>query len=87
LDEAGVPDEESELLIGMVAPAGTPANIIAMLQKQIAEIIALPDVKATFDKLSFHPVGSTPSQFADQIKADIALWGKVMKDANISVNN
>jgi tripartite-type tricarboxylate transporter receptor subunit TctC len=45
-----------------------------------------PDFKATLDKLSFRPVGSTSAQFADQIKNDIVDWKKVMKDANIPVN-
>lgn len=85
--ESGIMGQESELLIGMVAPAGTPADIVNMLQKQIAAIVALPDVKATLDKLSFQAVASTPAQFSDQIKDDIAVWGKVMKDANIPVNN
>jgi tripartite-type tricarboxylate transporter receptor subunit TctC len=87
LAEAGLPNQESELIIGMVAPTGTPADVIALLQKNIADIIALPDVKATLDKFSFRAVGSTPAQFADIIKNDIVVWGKVMKDANIPVNN
>lgn len=86
LSEEGVPNQVSELIIGMVAPAGTPPKIVAMLQKQIAEIIALPDLKATFDKLSFQAVGSPPAEFANQITNDIAVWGKVMKDANIPAN-
>jgi len=86
LAEAGVPNQSSELIIGMVAPAATPPQIIALLQKQIAEIVQLPDFKATLDKLSFQPVGSTSAQFADQIKNDIVVWSKVMKDANIPVN-
>src|SRR5580698_7528862 len=56
LAEAGIPDQSSELVIGMVAPAGTPPDIIATLQKQIAAIIVLPDVKATIEKLSFQPL-------------------------------
>jgi tripartite-type tricarboxylate transporter receptor subunit TctC len=86
LRESGVPDQESELIIGMLAPAGAPAEIVSSLQKQIAEIIVLPDVKATLDKLSFRPVASAQSEFAAQIKDDIAVWGKVMKDAKIPVN-
>jgi tripartite-type tricarboxylate transporter receptor subunit TctC len=85
--ESGISGQESELLIGMVAPAGTPGDIVTKLQQQIAAVVALPEVKATLDKLSFQPVASTPAQFADQIKDDIAVWGKVMKDANIPVNN
>jgi tripartite-type tricarboxylate transporter receptor subunit TctC len=86
LREAGIPDQEADLINGMVAPAGTPPEIIALLQKQIAEIVVMPDFKATLDKLSFQPVGSTPAQFSDQIKSDIVVWSKVMKDANIPVN-
>jgi hypothetical protein len=63
-----------------------PPRIIALLQKQIAEIVVMPDVKAMLDKLSFQPVGSTSAQFADQIKTDIVVWSNVMKDANIPVN-
>jgi tripartite-type tricarboxylate transporter receptor subunit TctC len=83
LRESGVPDQESELLIGVVAPAGTPADVLSLLQQRIRGIVALPDVKSTLDTLSFQAVASTPSDYADQIKDDIAVWGKVMKDANI----
>jgi tripartite-type tricarboxylate transporter receptor subunit TctC len=86
LREEGIPNQESDLIIGMTAPAGTPATIVALLQKQIAEILTMPDVKATLAKFSFQPVGSTPSAFASQIKTDIVVWGKVMKDAHIPVN-
>ena len=81
-----MPDQESELLIGVVAPAGTPGDVVSLLQKEIAEIVALPDVKSTLDSLSFQAVASTPARFASEIKDDIAVWGKVMKDANIPVN-
>jgi tripartite-type tricarboxylate transporter receptor subunit TctC len=68
------------------SPAEGPPGIIALLQKQIAEIVLLPDFKATLDKLSFQPVGSTSAEFGNQIKNDIVVWSKVMKDANIPVN-
>ncbi len=86
LQEAGIPNQESDLLIGLVAPAGTPASIVTTLHDQIGEIVRLPDVKSTLDTVSFHPVASSPSEYAAQIKDDIAVWGKVMKDANIPVN-
>jgi tripartite-type tricarboxylate transporter receptor subunit TctC len=86
LRQSGVPDQEADLINGMLAPVGTPQEIITLLQKQVAEIVRLPDVKATFDKLSFVGAGITPEQFASQIKEDIAVWGKVMKDAHIPVN-
>jgi tripartite-type tricarboxylate transporter receptor subunit TctC len=86
LRESGIADQDSDLVIGMVAPGGTPSDVVSTLQKQIAEIIVLPDVKSTLDKLSFQPVASAPSEFAKQIKDDIMIWSKVMKDANIPVN-
>jgi tripartite-type tricarboxylate transporter receptor subunit TctC len=86
LRESGIPDQEADLINGMLAPAGTPPDIISLLQKQIAEIVALPDMKATFDKLSFQAAATTPAQYASQIREDIAVWGKVMKDAHIPVN-
>jgi tripartite-type tricarboxylate transporter receptor subunit TctC len=86
LRESGIPDQEADLINGMLAPVGTSQEIIALLQKQISEIVRLPDMKATFDKLTFVPAGTTPEQFASQIREDIAVWGKVMKDAHIPVN-
>jgi tripartite-type tricarboxylate transporter receptor subunit TctC len=86
LQEAGILNQNSDLLIGLVAPTGTPANITTMLRQQIGEIVRLPDVKSTLDTVSFHPVASSSSEYAAQIKDDIAVWGKVMKEADIPVN-
>jgi tripartite-type tricarboxylate transporter receptor subunit TctC len=86
LTEAGVPNQESELQIGLVAPANTPAPIVAKLQREISEIVKMPDVKTALENVSFHAVASSPVECAQQIKDDIAVWGKVMKDANIPVN-
>jgi tripartite-type tricarboxylate transporter receptor subunit TctC len=86
MTESGVPNQESELQIGLVAPTGTPAPVIAKLQREIGEVVKLPDVKSAIETVSFHAVASSPSDYAQQIKDDIAVWGKVMKDANIPVN-
>jgi tripartite-type tricarboxylate transporter receptor subunit TctC len=86
LTEAGVPDQEADLIVGLVAPAGTPAEIIAILQREIGAVVQLPDVKAALENVSFRPVASAPADYAQQIKDDIAVWGKVMRDANIPVN-
>src|SRR5262245_9219487 len=85
LAESGVNGQESELIIGVVAPAGTPKPIVDLLQKQVARIVALPEVKARLDSLGFAPVASTPEAYADQIKADIDTWSKVVRDAGIKV--
>ncbi len=65
--EAGFPGQESELLIGFVAPAGTPQPIIDALQRQVVRIVALPDVKQKLDTLGFTPVGNTSEAYAAQI--------------------
>ncbi len=83
--ESGVNGQESELVIGVVAPAATPKPVVDLLQRQIARIVALPEVKARLDALGFAPVASTPEAYAAQIKADIATWSKVVRDANIKV--
>jgi tripartite-type tricarboxylate transporter receptor subunit TctC len=85
LAESGVNGQESELIIGVVAPAGTPKPIVDLLQKQVARIVALPEVKARLDSLGFAPVASTPEAYADQIKTDIDTWSKVVRDAGIKV--
>ena len=83
--ESGVPDQESELIIGVLVPAATPKPIVDRLQRQIARIVALPDVKERLDALGFAPVASTPEAYAAQIKADIETWSKVVREANIKV--
>jgi tripartite-type tricarboxylate transporter receptor subunit TctC len=86
LRESGIPDQEADLINGLVAPAGTPPSIVSLLQQQVAAIVHLPDVTATLDRLSFQPVGDTSTEYSNQIKNDIVVWSKVMKDANIPVN-
>ena len=83
--EAGFPGQESELLIGFVAPAGTPKPIIDALQRQVVRIAALPDVKQKLDTLGFTPVASTPEAYAAQIKSDLETWGKVVQDLGMKV--
>jgi len=83
--EAGFPGQESELLIGFVAPAGTPKPIIDRLHSEVVRIVALPDVKQKLDTLGFTPVASTPEAYAAQIRSDLETWGKVVQDLGIKV--
>jgi tripartite-type tricarboxylate transporter receptor subunit TctC len=83
--ESGVRDQESELIIGVVAPAATPKPVVDFLQREIARIVALPDVRAKLDALGFVPVASSPASYAAQIKSDIETWSTVVRDADIKV--
>ena len=81
--EAGYPEIEGDSWVGLLVPAGTPREIIDALHREIARIIALPDVKARLPALGFEAVGSTPEEFAARIKAETEIWGKVIRAANI----
>jgi tripartite-type tricarboxylate transporter receptor subunit TctC len=81
--EAGVPDLESDTLTGIVAPAGTPQEIIAPWHDAIVHIVAMPDVRERLETLGFAPVANTPAEFGERLKTEMAKWGKVVHDAGI----
>jgi tripartite-type tricarboxylate transporter receptor subunit TctC len=84
--EAGVPGLESDTLTGIVAPAGTPKEIIDRWRGDIAKMAATPEVKQRLETLGFAPVANTPEEFGERIKLEIAKWGKVVRDAGIKAD-
>ena len=84
--EAGIPDQESDTLTGIVAHAGTPKELIDRWHKEIVRIVALPDIQERLLKLGFDPIANTPAEFAARIKREAVKWDKVAKDAKISMN-
>jgi tripartite-type tricarboxylate transporter receptor subunit TctC len=85
MTEATGTELEADIVTGLVAPAGTPREIIDLLHRTIAKIIAPPEFRERLFALGFDPVASTPEHFAEWIRAEIAKWGKVIRDGNISV--
>jgi tripartite-type tricarboxylate transporter receptor subunit TctC len=85
LAEAGVPDQEADTLTGIVAPAGTPQPIVDQLQKEIAKIVAAPDVKEKLVSIGFIPIANTPQQFGVRIKTEMDKWAKVVRAANLKI--
>ena len=81
--EAGVPDLESDTLTGIVAPAGTPNEIVERWHRDILQMVATPDVKERLESLGFVPVANTPQEFGQRLKTEMEKWGKVVRDANI----
>ena len=81
--EAGVPDLESDTLTGIVAPAGTPNEIIERWHRDIVQMVAMPDVKERLESLGFVPVANTPQEFGQRLKTEMEKWGKVVRNANI----
>lgn len=83
LAEAGIPEQESETMQGVLVPAKTPKEIVDKLNTEIANVMAMPEVKAKCAQLGFDPVADTPAQFAAYIKTEVDKWGKVIRDAKI----
>jgi tripartite-type tricarboxylate transporter receptor subunit TctC len=84
-EESGIGGLEGDTVSGIVAPVGTPRAIVDRLNAEIKKAAAMPDVKAKLDVLGFGAVASTPDEFGDRIKTEIAKWAKVIKEANIKV--
>lgn len=84
--ESGISGQEAETMQGLLAPAGTPREIVDRLQREIAKIVALPDIKEKLAAMGFDPIANTPEQFAEYIDAEIRRWGKVVRDANLKVD-
>src|SRR5262249_16304120 len=80
---AGYPGLDGDGWVGALVPAGTPKDIIALLNREIVHIIALPDLKERFGSLGLDPVGGTPEQFGQQLRAEGDKWAKVIRAANI----
>ena len=83
VSEAGVPGYEVTVWVGIVGPAGMKPEIVQKLNAEMNTIFKMDDVKKRFVDQGVDPVGGTPAQFADHIRAEIGKWAKVVKDANI----
>ena len=81
--EAGVPEFEISSWFGLLAPAGTPAPIVARLNADMLKVLARPDVKDTLGAQGLDVRSSTPEQFAAHIKSEIARFSRIAKAAGI----
>jgi tripartite-type tricarboxylate transporter receptor subunit TctC len=81
--EAGFPQIAGDSWVGVLAPAGTPRDIIALLNREITKIIATPDMQARLTELGYDPVASSPEEFGRRIKTEIATWAGVIHAAHI----
>ena len=79
LDESGLPGFEAVAWFGVLAPAGTPRDIVLKLSQEIARIVRTPEMQDRLRLEGAEAVGSTPEQFAETIRRDIAKWAVVVK--------
>ena len=84
--ETVIPGYEVYEWNGVFLPAGTPADVVAKLQKAVAESLQDEEVKKRFSDVGAQPVGSTPAQFADYLKKEDAKWGEVVRKGNIKLD-
>lgn len=80
---AGLPGYEAVSIYGVFVPAGTPAALIARLNREIVRLLARPEVREKFLGSGVETVGSSTEQLAATVKAEIAKWGRVIRDAGI----
>lgn len=86
IGESGYPGFEAWAWQGFVAPANTPRPVINRLNAEFAKVTADPAIRQKLSESGFELQTSTPEQFADYMKAEIAKWAKVIRESNISLD-
>jgi tripartite-type tricarboxylate transporter receptor subunit TctC len=83
LDEQGYKGAEAFAWFGLLAPAGTPAEVVAKLNAEVNLALKQPEIAEKLVSLGMTPVGGTPDQFGSFIRADIDKWTKLIRARNI----
>ncbi|HWM42178.1 MAG TPA: tripartite tricarboxylate transporter substrate binding protein [Burkholderiales bacterium] len=83
--ESGLAGFDVNSWVGIFAPAKTPPAVIARLHKELSAVLQAPFVRERYATLGIEPVGNTPEEFAAQVRADLARWEKVVKEANVKL--
>jgi tripartite-type tricarboxylate transporter receptor subunit TctC len=81
--EAGAEGQESDTMQGVFVAAGTPPDIVGLLNREIVKALQLPDVQAKCKELGFDVVANTPEEFSAYLKKEIDRWHRVIVDAKI----
>jgi tripartite-type tricarboxylate transporter receptor subunit TctC len=85
--ELGYPDYEISSWQAVFAPAGTPKDIIGKLNGEIVAMLKTPEVQARIVREGAIPVGSSPEQWSERFKNEVAKWGKVARSAGLAAAN
>ena len=86
LNEAGVPNYEATIWLGLMAPKGTPKAVIDRLNEAVSKIVSQPETKQQWGRQGATPMVMTPAAFDKYIEDDIAKWARVIKSANIKAD-
>lgn len=85
MQEAGVPGYEASVWLALLAPAGTPKDIVMRLNGEIAKVMSAPDTQKALYDAGVEPTPSTPEAMADYMAKDMTRWAKVIKDTGIKL--
>jgi tripartite-type tricarboxylate transporter receptor subunit TctC len=86
LSEAGYPGHEVSFWTGLVAPQGTPTAVVGQLNRQIAEVLAMSDVRERLTAMSFAPMPTTPEVFGQHLATETAVWSRVVRDGQLKID-
>lgn len=86
MQEVGFPGFDINVWWGVVAPAKTPPEIVAKLQRDLKAVVTLPDVQSKFSAIGVAPVGSTAEEFATLIEEEAPKWKNMIKNLNLTVD-
>ncbi len=84
LGDLGLLNYDVEVWFGLLAPKGTPPEVVELLARETRRVLNEPGMHEKFDSLGFTIVGSTPAEFAEHIKRETARWPKVIKELGIT---
>ena len=83
---APLPGFEAVSWYAVMAPAGTPREVVAKIQSDIAKVVQLPDVREKLEAMGAEPSGESSAELAARIKAEYDAWGEVVRKANIKAD-
>jgi tripartite-type tricarboxylate transporter receptor subunit TctC len=81
--EAGTPGFDGQTILLVLAPVGTPKPVVELLHGEIIKVLRDPDILQKFSVQGFKPVGTTPEETAKRIETELAMWAKIVRDANL----
>jgi tripartite-type tricarboxylate transporter receptor subunit TctC len=81
-----VPGYSGDAWHGILAPAGTPGDIVDRLASETAKVLAQPEVRKRLEDIGLTPIGDTPAQFAATVRSDFDRWGQAIRKANIKLD-
>jgi tripartite-type tricarboxylate transporter receptor subunit TctC len=86
ISEAGLPGYDSGVWYAVLAPAGTPRDIITRINGEVARALKQPDYRGLLVNNTIEPIGSPPERLTQYIKSELAKWAKVIKAANVRID-